>query len=44
MAFLRAMALPAAEPSLFGITDKIRESFKDRCLYYLDVFGATGKA
>ena len=34
----------AAEPPYFGITDTIKEAFQERCMHYLDVFGASGKA
>lgn len=33
-----------ADAAYFGVTDKIKASFQDRCMHYLDVFGASGKA
>jgi len=30
-------------PSFFGMTNQVREAFQDRCMWFIDVFGAAGK-
>ena len=37
-------ACRAADAAYFSVTDKIKESYRDSCLHYLDVFGASGRA
>ncbi|MFH1571385.1 MAG: class II fructose-bisphosphate aldolase [Gemmatimonadota bacterium] len=32
------------EASYFALTRQVREAFRDRCLYHLELFGAAGKA
>jgi fructose-bisphosphate aldolase, class II len=37
-------AAKAEKASYFSMTDAVRTAFYERCCYYLDTFGATGKA
>jgi fructose-bisphosphate aldolase, class II len=34
----------ADDPTFFEVTKTIAEAFRERCLYYIDLFGATGRA
>ncbi|MEA3345947.1 MAG: class II fructose-bisphosphate aldolase [Chloroflexota bacterium] len=37
-------AAKAEDASYFSIINKVREAFQERCMHYLDVFGASGRA
>jgi fructose-bisphosphate aldolase class II len=34
----------ADDPTFFAVTKTIAEAFRERCLYYIDLFGASGRA
>jgi fructose-bisphosphate aldolase, class II len=34
----------ADDPTFFAVTKTIAEAFRERCLYYIDLFGAAGRA
>jgi hypothetical protein len=34
----------ADDPTFFAVTATIAEAFRERCLYYIDLFGAAGRA
>jgi len=43
-AWAAAEAPWADDPTLFRVTNTIAEAFRERCLYYIDLFGASGRA